>query len=167
MSLNQGTCNIILTHLCDVCRDALTSRAIHRAKGIYFFGGLTVRAGEHAVLDYSIEEGRLRVDVNPDAERCSYEDVFGLIKAHLSKGIRQFLINKNGRLRRTGIGEAIDYGNRMGTLLMLHGAQLAVVISPEDHYENVAAVYAMRRGADLLATHSEEEASLWLSGDLR
>jgi len=126
-----------------------------------------VKAGEQAVFDFSIDEGRLRVDVNPDAEICSYEDVFKLIKTHLSNGIRQFLINKNGRLRRTGIGDAIDYGNRMGTLLMLHGAQLAVVISPEDHYENVAAVYAMRRGADLFATHSEEEASMWLSGDLR
>lgn len=125
-----------------------------------------MKAGEHA-LDYSIDGSRLRLDVNPDTEKCSYDDVFKLIKTHISQGIRQFLIHKNGRLRRTGIGEAIEYGNRVGTLLMLHGAQLAVVISPEDHYENVAAVYAMRRGADLFATHSEEEANLWLSGDLR
>ena len=126
-----------------------------------------MKAGGHDRLDYSIDQGRLRLDVNPDAEKCSYEDVFAIIKAHLSKGIRQFLINKHGRLRRTEIGEAIEYGNRVGTLLMLHGAQLAVVMSPEDHYENVAAVYAMRRGANLFATHSEEEANLWLSGALR
>ena len=126
-----------------------------------------MKVGGHELLNYSIENGRLRLDVNPDAEDCAYEDVYRLIKSYLSQGIRHFLIHKNGRLRQTGIGDAIDYGNRMGTLLMLHGAQLAVVIAPEDHYENVAAVYAMRRGADLLATHNEEEANLWLAGALR
>ena len=126
-----------------------------------------MKAGGHTLLDYCIENGRLTLDVNPDAEDCAYEDVYRLIKEHLSAGIRHFLVHKNGRIRNTGIGDAIDYGNRMGTLLMLHGAQLAVIIAPEDHYENVAAVYAMRRGADLLATHSEEEAQLWLAGALR
>ena len=111
-------------------------------------------------------DGRLTVEFNNDSNSSSYEEVYNVVLVYLTEGLESILIDKRGHTVSRDPDSARRFGSKLGVLLGTYRVKLAIVSSPDDHYEAAVGAYALQQGARVLVTDAPREATLWLDGKI-
>jgi hypothetical protein len=109
----------------------------------------------------------LTVRLVAPAPKGSFDEALEGLLQGMSDPVESLLLDKGGQLRADDFPAARCFGARLGEMLRMRQIRTAMLIDPKDYFETAVCVFAMERGARIIAAHSLDEAQQWLDGHLK
>ncbi|NIA71387.1 hypothetical protein HBA54_22585 [Pelagibius litoralis] len=126
----------------------------------------TLEPSKEGTFTSSVLDRRLFIEFGEKATEVIDDDVYDLIVESLMGGVQTILIVKRSHPQDLCMNQVRVFGRKLGRLLCLHEARLAMVNDPVDCYEAAMCNFAMQQGAKVFTTDTAREALLWLDGEI-